>query len=136
MKLYIPYSDYYDEKFLYFIAQQLRKQILGSFNLKKSIQINLELTNRFNENLSFFKIIQSALNNLIMIKTKDGYCIQINPNIKFLNTEIKLIDLVNIGTYGTLNVKGYPIILDAFNDIINNLDYYERYYEACHGIGV
>ena len=136
MKLYIPYSDYYDEKFLYFIAQQLRKQILGSFNLKKSIQINLELANRFNENLSFFKIIQSALNNLIMIKTKDGYCIQINPNIKFLNTGIKLIDLVNIGTYGTLNVKGYPIILDAFNDIINNLDYYERYYEACHGIGV
>lgn len=136
MKLVIPYSDSYNEDFILFLVQQLRKEILGNLNHKKLKRLNQDLFNLFNFNLSFLEIIQTALKNLILFESKNGFQIQINPAVKFLNTNLNLNYLINIGTYGTLDIKGYPIIAEIFNKIKSNLPYYFRYYKATHGIGV
>ena len=58
--------------------------------------------------------------------------IQINPQIKIYNTNIKVIDICKILNYGSISVKGIDIFSQIANHIKLNLNNYYR--EYCRGL--
>lgn len=86
---------------------------------KKSVdKQRLELLNK-EFKIDSFSILTKALNNLLVTKNGNQYIIKINRNIKvgkhYINYYINLIN------YGNREIKGYPIILDIFKFISNNI---------------
>ena len=71
-------------------------------------------------NLNTRNIILFGIRNLKIVKESTKvYTISIDKNLKYkdlnVNSVIKLI------TYGNRELKGYPVILDTFKFIVNNI---------------
>jgi hypothetical protein len=74
-------------------------------------------------------IIRQGLRNLIVTSGKDSYSIHVNDTILFdMENKIKLSSMCKLINYGTLSVRGYPIIIELFTYYANNLDKLLKYY--------
>lgn len=84
----------------------------------------------FRKTINSREVLIAYLNNLGVTKYWDRVVIESNPNILIPNSTAKISNVVRLITYGTLNLKGYPIInkiFDYFSDKIEVLfDMYER----------
>lgn len=91
--------------------------------------VEIERFNTFNKELKLnsFNIISNLLKSLSISKINDtSYDISINKNIKINGQSAETY--LNFITYGSRSIKGYPIILNIFKYVANNIeDIYERW---------
>lgn len=97
-----------------FLSLNLSEETLGSLDvyIKETLKINA--TSK--------EILETALNNIIVTRDVNDYIIMLNTNVLFLDTNYRVADLVNLITYGNLEVHGYDIIIRMINYIRGNID--------------
>lgn len=67
-------------------------------------------------------ILIQAGRYLEIMDYEDIIQIQINPNVKFKDLPLKLIDLCRLLNYGTLDIQGSYIFSDTFDYVSNNIN--------------
>lgn len=90
----------------------------------------IDYADRSNRLVSSKDILIGSTYNLVVIKDKDKYIIQLDNNINIPNTYAKFIDIVKLINYGNLALPAYPIydnMMDYFAE--NLLEYYRIYLE-------
>ena len=128
MELVIVKNKYYSYSFVKWLTNVVRIEVMSNLSLELLPRYEQEIYNLFNVNVNYVDIIKKSLNNLQILESNDKYIVQINPNIKYKNTNLCLNVLVNLLDYGTLQVKGCYLFSTVFNNINNNLNiYYDRY---------
>lgn len=124
----------YDANFLYFLIDKIKKYIIRNIKFNKLIPIEKvmnsspEYQSLFVKHISCRQVIYSAIHNLTFKRYQNISEILIDENVYLYGTNIKLIDACNFITYGNLQVRGYSIIKDAFDDIANNFTKYQEKY--------
>lgn len=79
---------------------------------------------------SAYEILLAGLKNLRVLNCHNHYIIEINPNEIAPKTRAKLIDICNLINYGNLEMPGYPIFENTFNEVLIHLpDLYKQYLE-------
>lgn len=74
-------------------------------------------------------IMRLGVNSLITKEFEGRFVIQINDTLMFDTKEnIKLSSMCKLINYGTMSVKGYPILIELFNHFADNIDMLVRYY--------
>lgn len=74
-------------------------------------------------------IMRLGANSLVTKEFEGRFVIQINDTLMFDNKEnIKLSSMCKLINYGTMSVKGYPILIELFNHFADNIDMLVRYY--------
>lgn len=141
MKLQIPIKINrfnIDIRFIKWLMPYIKHQILKNINnrqlyvIDKYIEDSLLLEEYKLKNIKFSsrKAIMLAINNLIINKRKDAYEIEIDNNILYPGYSISLENICKLINLGNMDIKGYPIIINAFNHITDNLKRYcARYYQ-------
>jgi len=84
--------------------------------------VNKFLLHRFDDmfDIDSYGALKFALRNLLITKEKtDTYIIKFDKSLKY--DEYFIMDYVNLITYGTREIKGYPILLDIFKYVSNNI---------------
>lgn len=77
------------------------------------------------------EIILKALNNLVAYDFGDYFILKIDTKIKLdAKSDLNIDSAIKLITYGNLEFKGYPIILDVFNEICNKLNKYYLFYKV------
>ena len=115
------------------LITQIRRKYFTEVKIKKYSKVDdylLKLTfMERHKGISSHNIVQVGLSNLIVSSDVDSYYIHINDSIFFDSTEgIKLSSMCKLINYGTLSVKGYPIITELFTYYANNIDNLLKYY--------
>lgn len=105
---------YIPNKMRNFLSLNLSEEALSSLDvyIKETLKINA--TSK--------EILETALDNIIVTRDVQDYIIMLNTNILFLDTDYRVVDLVNLITYGNLEVHGYDIIIRMINYIRGNID--------------
>lgn len=78
-------------------------------------------------------ILRYTINNLIIIKEKDGYLIKTPDHLPLANTGHKLSSLLGLIENGNLEVKGYPLLEDIFEYIERRIKILIPYYYTVLG---
>lgn len=108
-------DDFID--YLYQIIQRLLLSSHIDFRL-----FNQYFANNFQTDINAQSILISATQNLVIQTYKEITAIQINENIFFKDSKIKLIDLCKLLNYGTLDIPGTGIFSDTFDYIATNIN--------------
>lgn len=106
--------------FLRYLCQMIQQLLLSShidFKL-----FNQYFIDNFQTNITAQNILINASQNLQVQYFKDIIVIQINENIFFNDSQIKLIDLCKLLNYGTLDIQGTGIFSDTFDYIAKNIN--------------
>lgn len=74
-----------------------------------------------NIQISAYEILLSALYNLDIMAFHDKTIICINQNAKLRYFRSTLLPLCNLITYGNLEVNGYPILQECFDEVQKQL---------------
>jgi hypothetical protein len=129
-------SGKYEDGFFEYLKRFTTRQLILNLNplkLKKfeeAINQEEELLKPFRKSFSGRDIFYAGANNLNVIKFFDGRVIlQVDPNVIYYGTRVKLITLIRFLNYGNGDYKGYPIFTDTFNYVRNNLDAIYQLYE-------
>ena len=142
MKLEIPIQiDKFkiDIRFIKLLIPYIKHNILQNINNIQLSNIDryVEESNILNDyktkNVTFKsrRIIIMAINNLTVNKGKDYYIIEIDNNIIYPGYSITLENLCKLINFGNMDIKGYPIITNAFNHItVNVRGYFNRYFKT------
>lgn len=78
-----------------------------------------------NENINVYKIFLEAINSLHLTQTTSDWILYVSPVQKYKGKN--LAKLLNKITYGTLSLKGYPLLQEIFEYITKNIFvYYTR----------
>ena len=115
-----------DYGFCVWLISQLKNEYRLKVNPKKYAPIDayidsLEFMSAHNENAN--DIVWRGFNELTIKRGTNSYTIQINPNMWFdVANKIKLSSMCSLINFGTLAVKGYPIITDIFDEAANHID--------------
>lgn len=120
-------------RFCTWLVTQIQRKYFTEVKVKKYSNIDKYLSELdFMENhkgVSSDTIIRQGLRNLIVTSGKDSYSIHVNDTILFdMENKIKLSSMCKLINYGTLSVRGYPIIIELFTYYANNLDKLLKYY--------
>ena len=71
-------------------------------------------------NINSFDILKYALEHLLITKTNDNtYFIKLDKTLKY--NGYMLMDYITLITYGTMEIKGYSILIDIFKNITDNM---------------
>ena len=118
MKLYI--DEKYPENFACEVVPKIMFNLfINSCNKQRLTQLSKAL------DINCSDVIKLAINTLIKSKTNGCYTLSIS---KLKLDDRTLDDLVHIITYGDRTIQGYPILLDIFEYITENIDrLYERW---------
>ena len=105
----------FDENFIYnYLPNYIYDQFLKSADISRLVE--------FDEffDINSFDILKKAIRNLLI--TKNGnyeYIIKVNKVLKVDNVTIDV--WISVITYGNREVKGYPILIDLFKHIQENI---------------
>lgn len=113
------YEGKYSPEFIFWLMKRIRDYSLLNINSDKLINLQ---SNEDYKNIDLLNCLVQCLNSLQYRKYPEKYIIQVNPNIIVTQRRAKLIDICKYITYGTLTIKGYPIITDIFKYFAENLD--------------
>ena len=129
-------SEKYEDNFFEYLKKFTTRQLILNLNplkLKKfedAINKEEELLSPFKKSFSGRDIFYAGANNLSITKFFDGrVIIQVDPNVIYYGTKIKLVTLIRFLNYGNEEYKGYPIFTDTFNYVRSNLDAIYQLYE-------
>ena len=95
-------------------------ELLGTNVNKERCKYYLE-----QENINVYKIFLKAINSLQLTQTTSDWILYVSPTQKYKGKNLsKLLDKI---TYGTLSIKGYPLLQEIFEYINKNIFvYYAR----------
>jgi hypothetical protein len=113
------YEGKYTPEFIFWLIRKIRDYFLININSDKLINLQ---SNEDYKNIDLFSCLIQCFNSLQYRKYPGKYVIQVNPNTIISQPRAKLIEVCKYITYGTLNIKGYPIVLDIFKYFAENLD--------------
>lgn len=116
----------YDNQFFYeYIPDKIKEFILLNYNESYVSQINKYLI-EIGIKTNFQEIINKAIDTLKII-INDDWC-TINIDYSQVLSGRRLQDLINLIEYGNLEIKGYPILKEAFRYIeLNEEELYSEY---------
>ena len=116
----------YDNQFFYeYIPDKIKEFILLNYNESYVSQINKYLI-EIGIKTNFQEIINRAIDTLKII-INDDWC-TINIDYSQVLSGRRLQDLINLIEYGNLEIKGYPILKEAFRYIeLNEEELYSEY---------
>ena len=137
MNIIIKNTNKYDLNFFNWLIEKIKSYLLmfDDFSRYKQIEeyINSNiLRSKKYRYLSMHDIFFIAAASYECINYGSTAIIQINPQIKIYNTNIKVIDICKILNYGRISVKGIDIFSQIANHIKLNLNNYYR--EYCRGL--
>ena len=105
----------YNKNFVYKYLPELAIKLLNqTCNYTRIKQINSELQ------IDTLGIIKLALLTMLRSESTIAYTLIIDKRI--MVKDIPLDTMINYITYGNRTFKGYPILLNIFNSIVDNLD--------------
>jgi hypothetical protein len=125
-----------DARFIKWLIPYIRYEVLKNINNRQLLEIDryveesqlLENYKIGNIQFNSKRILLMSINNLVFHKGKDFYTIEIN-NIAYPGYAITLKNICKLVNFGNMDIKGYPIITNAFNHITDNLKrYIVQYY--------
>lgn len=138
MKLKITPSETFqaDDEFLKFLLKILRVKCLGNIEYERLILWDEYLNSGIikvqgNRKLSTKTILVSAFNNLRYKKKDKYYTVEVDPDQVLPYTNIKLASIVDLINDGNMEMRGYPIVTQVFNDTAENL---YNYYKIFKGV--
>lgn len=126
-------NEVLDYRFCLWLISQLKHLYSNGVNPAKFHNIDnylstLDFMERHKNQTSDY-IMRLGISNLTVNSLKGQYIIHINETIMFDSLQhIKLSTMCRLINYGTLSVKGYPILIDLFNQVAENIDMYVHYY--------
>ena len=137
MNIIIKNTNKYDLNFCNWLIENIKSYLLmfDDFSRYKQIEeyINSNiLRSKKYRYLSMHDIFFIAAASYECINYGSTAIIQINPQIKIYNTNIKVIDICKILNYGSISVKGIDIFSQIANHVKLNLNNYYR--EYCRGL--
>lgn len=137
MNIIIKNTNKYDLNFFNWLIEKIKSYLLmfDDFSRYKQIEeyINSNiLRSKKYRYLSMHDIFFIAAASYECINYGSTVIIQINPQIKIYNTNIKVIDICKILNYGSISVKGIDVFSQIANHVKLNLNNYYR--EYCRGL--
>lgn len=137
MNIIIKNTNKYDLNFFNWLIEKIKSYLLmfDDFSRYKQIEeyINSNiLRSKKYRYLSMHDIFFIAAASYECINYGSTAIIQINPQIKIYNTNIKVIDICKILNYGSISVKGIDVFSQIANHVKLNLNNYYR--EYCRGL--
>lgn len=137
MNIIIKNTNKYDLNFFNWLIEKIKSYLLmfDDFSRYKQIEeyINSNiLRSKKYRYLSMHDIFFIVAASYECINYGSTAIIQINPQIKIYNTNIKVIDICKILNYGSISVKGIDVFSQIANHIKLNLNNYYR--EYCRGL--
>lgn len=100
---------------------RLIQQLLLSSHIDFRL-FNQYFIDNFQTEITAQNILINAGQNLQVLDFTEIIIIQINENVLFRNSQIRLIDLCKLLNYGTLDIQGTNIFSDTFDYIANNIN--------------
>jgi hypothetical protein len=117
------------------LIPKITADIINRIDKSKLLKWDDYLTNSsslariYSKNYRAYDVLVFAAKNIICTGTKGSIVIKIDDNIMMPGFDrVKVKDLVKLITNGNLEVKGYPVVSDVFNDFANNINKYMRLY--------
>lgn len=137
MNIIIKNTNKYDLNFFNWLIEKIKSYLLMFDDFSKYKQIEEYINSNILRSkkyryLSMHDIFFIAAASYECINYGSTAIIQINPQIKIYNTNIKVIDICKILNYGSISVKGIDIFSQIANHIKLNLNNYYR--EYCRGL--
>lgn len=128
-----PKVEYTDD-FYNWLIEKIQLYGIGVINNGKLTAINNYINNTpryksiFKKTFYARDIIISFWYNLEIKKYWDRVVIESNHNKIIPNSSAKIYDVVKLITYGTMNLKGYPVVLDVFKYFEEHIEeFFEMY---------
>lgn len=122
-------NDTLDKDFGEWLCKRLSFTIKTKMNYQKLNLWSQYLTESkifipvFTDKISAENIFIQASNNLVVEKFPSLLCIEINRNIYTSGLDrVKLKTAVDLITFGNQEQKGYPLILNQFKYVVNNIN--------------
>lgn len=137
MNIIIKNTNKYDLNFFNWLIEKIKSYLLMFDDFSKYKQIEEYINSNILKSkkyryLSMHDIFFIAAASYECINYGSTAIIQINPQIKIYNTNIKVIDICKILNYGSISVKGIDVFSQIANHIKLNLNNYYR--EYCRGL--
>ena len=137
MNIIIKNTNKYDLNFFNWLIEKIKSYLLMFDDFSKYKQIEEYINSNILRSkkyryLSMHDIFFIAAASYECINYGSTAIIQINPQIKIYNTNIKVIDICKILNYGSISVKGTDVFSQIANHIKLNLNNYYR--EYCRGL--
>lgn len=133
MTLQITSNEQYDEYFIRWLIRQLSIEIISNASNPK-----LKLFDKIAETNSLFPLEKTTINfskaiiygakHLVYSNVRDKWIINIDNNVNYPNTAIKVVTLCKIANNGFLGIKGTNIFTQVFNSVSANLTRYYNMY--------
>lgn len=115
MRILIRSNDVYTANFVKFSIRWIRTYGISSINKKKLLKSTKYFqTILKDDTISSYDIVVTGFRNLVFRRIRDGFIIEINPNIPYKMTNAKLDVLCKTIDQGNLELKQYPIFTDTF----------------------
>lgn len=137
MNIIIKNTNKYDLNFFNWLIEKIKSYLLMFDDFSKYKQIEEYINSNILRSkkyryLSMHDIFFIAAASYECINYGSTAIIQINPQIKIYNTNIKVIDICKILNYGSISVKGTDVFSQIANHVKLNLNNYYR--EYCRGL--
>lgn len=120
------------DRLLDYLIDVIRELVLRRVDYKKLIKIE-EYINGFiiksKRHYTMRDMLTIILYNLTYEQYSDYSVIKIDQNELLYGTKIKLLDIVKFITYGTFDIRGNKLILQAMEDVKQDIEIYQRLYE-------
>jgi hypothetical protein len=112
-----------------YIPQILKEFVIKGYRDIKAKKLNDYLLG-FNVKQSVRTILIEAVDNLSITKDKEDYILEVDKNKVLLNTAFNLETVVKLITYGTVEIKGYDLLLKAFEFVTKKIRTLKKVYLA------
>lgn len=122
MRILIHSNDVYTANFVKFSIRWIRTYGISSINKKKLLKSTKYFqTILKDDTISSYDVVVTGFRNLVFRRIRDGFIIEINPNIPYKMTNAKLDVLCKTIDQGNLELKQYPIFTDTFQFYCNKI---------------
>jgi hypothetical protein len=115
-------------------AKEFIPQVLADYVIDKYRNLNAKNLNTylegFNIRQSVRQILLYGIETLKVTKDDKTYILEVDKNKTLPNTVFSLDTLVNLITYGAVDVKGYDLLLKAFQFVTKKITILKKTYLA------
>lgn len=121
MNIVLNYNT--DKDFIFWIIKYVQSEIRiqskskAFLSLDNALNSVAEFQSIYKKKYSSREIVLTATYNLVYNLYDNKCVIEINPNVYYAGTHVRLIDLCKLINFGTLNVRGSHIFTDVFDAI-------------------
>jgi hypothetical protein len=115
-----------------YIPEVLKGYIEKKYSVVKAKKLNTHLSS-YGIKQDVKEILLYAIDSLKITVTETGYTCEVDKNKNLPNTPFNIGTVVNLITYGNIEIKGYGIIIKAFEFVVNKLITLKKIYASKNG---